>query len=459
MNEIKMIPIKQLHPHPDNPRKDLGDLAELADSIRKNGVMQNLTVVEGHRKGKTWVDKGYTIIIGHRRCAAAHEAGVKELPCMVTDMDPQQQLCTMMEENMQREDLTIPEQAYGFQYMLDLGIGTDEIARRTGFAESTVKHRLEIAKLDKKLLKDAWEDENWQMTLKDLMLLEKIKDTERRNLVLKGCKNGKAYFNNAVGNAITEEKREETKGKWKPVLDAAGVQKAPDDVKTWSYGWKTIDRIDLDDERKIPKKLQIEGWNKEKPLYSLEQYGTIYLMQEEEKEKTPEAGQDAEWKEKQKIRKELRTKAEAAVKEMQMMAVNTYYGVGIESSMSEEETVQYLWDLFRDTDASMGRSSLTVLSPLTNSWQVPEDDIEEYKEFVGQKKLSEQLLIYLSYAWRIYDPVDNDGSYDADDGDKLLLTYQALNTLYGFRFSDPELLKVINGTHEKYVKEEEDGQQ
>ena len=45
MNEIVMIPIKQLEHHPENPRKDLGDLTELAESIRKNGVMQNLTVV------------------------------------------------------------------------------------------------------------------------------------------------------------------------------------------------------------------------------------------------------------------------------------------------------------------------------------------------------------------------------------------------------------------------------
>jgi ParB family chromosome partitioning protein len=42
------ISTEELFPHPDNPRKDLGDLTELADSIRTNGVMQNLTVVPGH---------------------------------------------------------------------------------------------------------------------------------------------------------------------------------------------------------------------------------------------------------------------------------------------------------------------------------------------------------------------------------------------------------------------------
>ena len=53
MNGIVMIPVDQLHHHPENPRNDLGDLTELAESIRKNGVMQNLTVVPGHRMTKT----------------------------------------------------------------------------------------------------------------------------------------------------------------------------------------------------------------------------------------------------------------------------------------------------------------------------------------------------------------------------------------------------------------------
>lgn len=52
MNNITMIPIEQLHNHPENPRLDLGDLTELAESIRANGIMQNLTVVRGHMMSK-----------------------------------------------------------------------------------------------------------------------------------------------------------------------------------------------------------------------------------------------------------------------------------------------------------------------------------------------------------------------------------------------------------------------
>ena len=64
MNEQKIVMLSRdiLHPHPDNPRKDLGDLEELKESIRENGVMQNLTVVPDHE------NDGYKILIGHRRC-------------------------------------------------------------------------------------------------------------------------------------------------------------------------------------------------------------------------------------------------------------------------------------------------------------------------------------------------------------------------------------------------------
>lgn len=88
MTELTYLSVDKLHPHPDNPRKDLGDLTELTDSIKANGVFQNLTVVpEGD---------GYTIIIGHRRCAAAKAAGLTEVPRIVTEMSEREQLQTML---------------------------------------------------------------------------------------------------------------------------------------------------------------------------------------------------------------------------------------------------------------------------------------------------------------------------------------------------------------------------
>lgn len=110
---IVTIGLEHIHPHPDNPRKDLGDLTELAESIKKNGIMQNLTVIP-----KEGEPGEYITIIGHRRSAAAKLAGVTEAPCRVVEgMTDKEQMSTMLEENMQRNDLTIWEQAQGFQMM------------------------------------------------------------------------------------------------------------------------------------------------------------------------------------------------------------------------------------------------------------------------------------------------------------------------------------------------------
>ena len=117
MSELKKhrqtcnLSVRSLHPHPKNPRKDLGDLTELTDSIKKNGIMQNLTVIPGFYKmdGKFFnTDQEYTVIIGHRRLEAAKAAGLTEVPCRIYENLPENdQIATMLEENMQRNDLTV----------------------------------------------------------------------------------------------------------------------------------------------------------------------------------------------------------------------------------------------------------------------------------------------------------------------------------------------------------------
>ena len=101
---ITMIPCSKLEPHPDNPRKELGDLSELTASIRKQGLLQNLTVVPSPDSP----DK-YRIVIGHRRFSASGIAGLDELPCIIdTKMTYPEQIAVMMSENIQRNDLIVP---------------------------------------------------------------------------------------------------------------------------------------------------------------------------------------------------------------------------------------------------------------------------------------------------------------------------------------------------------------
>ena len=142
-NKIIMINVSQLKHHPDNPRKNIGDITELSNSIKAKGILQNLTVVPAE------TDK-YFVVIGNRRFEAAKAAGLEKIPCIISDMDYKTQIETMMVENIQREDLTVVEQAEGMQMMLDLGSTVEEISDKTGFSESTVRRRLKLNEYDRK---------------------------------------------------------------------------------------------------------------------------------------------------------------------------------------------------------------------------------------------------------------------------------------------------------------------
>lgn len=200
-SKITYISVDKLHPHPDNPRKDIGDITELADSIRQSGIYQNLTVIPS--TGYYYGD--YTVIIGHRRLAAAKAAGLTEVPCVITEMSKKEQLATMLLENMQRSDLTILEQAQGMQMMLDLGETIADISQKTGFSESTVKRRVRLCKLDKDKLEKA---QGRQVAMADYDRLFEIEDADKRNEVLDSI--GTNNFEWALRNAKSDIKREKT---------------------------------------------------------------------------------------------------------------------------------------------------------------------------------------------------------------------------------------------------------
>lgn len=226
MADITYIPIRQLYPHPDNPRKELGDLSELAASIKENGVYQNLTVIPGHYLNSreyiakcvdeggdaaaaaaawtpkaVWSSEDYTIIIGHRRAAAAQQAGLYELPCAIVEMDEREQMQTMMIENMQRSDLTTYEQAQGFQMMMDFGQTVEQISDKSGFSQSTIRRRIKLLELNHDSFKKA---EKRGATLSDFAQLDKIEDLNVRNEVLETI--GTQNFNRAMQDALNKQK-------------------------------------------------------------------------------------------------------------------------------------------------------------------------------------------------------------------------------------------------------------
>ena len=265
MNEIVMIPVEELIHHPENPRKDLGDLTELAESIKANGVMQNLTVIKGHQMTKAeyvkaaraegadkvsaeasyrpedaWASDGYTVVIGNRRMEAAKIAGLAELPCVISDMDHKTQVATMLMENMQRQDLTVYEQAQGFQMMMDLGYSAKEIGEKTGFGETTVRRRIKMAELDPKLLKKACEDKETERQV----TLAQVEDIKTRNELLKDI--GDRNFDWMLRGKLRKQKAAKVRPEAERILKEAKLKQiSKDEQYSGKYNRLYTEQVDL----------------------------------------------------------------------------------------------------------------------------------------------------------------------------------------------------------------------
>lgn len=218
-SKLQMIAVDKLHPHPQNPRKVIGDVTELAESIKANGILQNLTVVPNN---DNWDDKSdFAVVIGHRRLAAAKQAGLTELPCAVVEMTEKEQLSTMLTENMQRSDLTVYEEAKGCQLLLDLGDTVAEVAEKTGFSESKIRRRVKLCELDEESFK---ESQLRQPTLADYERLNQIKNIEVRNELLKSI--GTNNFDNLLYSAVKKQETDEEKEKIEKLCLEHGMIKA-----------------------------------------------------------------------------------------------------------------------------------------------------------------------------------------------------------------------------------------
>jgi len=139
---IQEIPIGELDPNPDQPRRtfDEESIAQLADSIRDQGVLQPLLVVPAGRR--------YRIIAGERRYRAGRAAGLETLPCIVKDIDVIRQMEIALIENLQREDLNPLEAAKGIQALMkQCGYTQEKVSTRLGKSRPAVANLLRMLSL------------------------------------------------------------------------------------------------------------------------------------------------------------------------------------------------------------------------------------------------------------------------------------------------------------------------
>lgn len=144
---LVVIDVDAIDPHPHNPRRDLGDLTELAASIEEVGVLEPIVVVPAGDR--------FTVLLGHRRHAASRIAKRTDVPSIVRpDLvgKDAEQLEAMLIENLQRVELTPVEESQAYQELLDLGLDIGAIASKTGRSRKTIGLRLGLARLGDKTL-------------------------------------------------------------------------------------------------------------------------------------------------------------------------------------------------------------------------------------------------------------------------------------------------------------------
>jgi ParB family chromosome partitioning protein len=168
----RMVPLDKIRPNPDQPRKFLGELRELTESIKEKGVLEPLLVRFMPR------EDCYHIISGERRYHASRAAGLREVPCIEKIADDAETLELALIENLQRKDLTPFEEADGLQRLAEQFEYTHEdIAKKIAKARSSVTETMSLRVIPEALRKMCVEH---GIVSKSLLLQIARQPTERK---------------------------------------------------------------------------------------------------------------------------------------------------------------------------------------------------------------------------------------------------------------------------------------
>src|ERR1700719_167934 len=133
----RMVPIDLIDPNPNQPRQVMGDLSELISSIGERGIIEPLVV---RQRGDR-----FQIIDGERRYQAATQAGLRELPVVIREVDDTEVIELALIENLQRKDLTPFEEAEALRGLADrCGYTHEDLARRLGRSRTSITESLAL---------------------------------------------------------------------------------------------------------------------------------------------------------------------------------------------------------------------------------------------------------------------------------------------------------------------------
>ena len=145
-DRVLYIDINDIRPNSAQPRHNFDEekLAELASSIKTNGVIQPLIVRES--------TNGYELVAGERRWRASRMAGLKTVPCIIRNFDDRQNAIVAIIENMQREDLNPIEEALGLKSMTEkYGFTQEQVSASLGRSRTYITNSIRLLKLPEEI--------------------------------------------------------------------------------------------------------------------------------------------------------------------------------------------------------------------------------------------------------------------------------------------------------------------
>ena len=166
--QLAVLPLKFIDRDPEQPRRNLGVLTDLALSIQQHGLL-NPIIVEPLSGGR------YRILAGERRFAACQSLGLETAPCIVRTVEEQSRLALQLIENMHRRDLSPVEEAHGLRRLMEeFNLSQRDLAQRVGKSVGDVNQTLRILDLDPAILADVQTSEHTSKSL----LLEIAKEAD-----------------------------------------------------------------------------------------------------------------------------------------------------------------------------------------------------------------------------------------------------------------------------------------
>lgn len=203
---IETLPITKLKLAEDNPRRDPGDISELAESIKAVGIVEPLVVTPAG-------DGTHLVVAGSRRLAAASAAGLVEVPAIVRNLSDEQRAEIMLVENLQREDLAPLEETAAFRRLIDLGYSQRKLAERIGRSQAHISKRLALEELTPKARTAL---DSGRITLEEAQDLLKLRGMPKRmDRAL-----GKGSW--AVGEELRDHQNAEKQGQLEQQVKAKG---------------------------------------------------------------------------------------------------------------------------------------------------------------------------------------------------------------------------------------------